>query len=144
MVTPVLRRFRREMRLATVWSAGLALVALPFVHAHAVDPWSHTGDHVHPVVVHSVFSSEPVAHYPEDPQPSAAGQALVVSHGLGYELASIHGPTPVPTVGGAVSPAGALRLVSLTRRQIQVEGSPPASVLDSSNTSRAPPVRSFF
>jgi hypothetical protein len=140
------RRFRIGMRLVTVWTAMLALSVLPFVHAHAGDAWSHTGDHIHPPVLHSVFASDEAAHPPKEPQLPASGVAFViVSHDLGHEVVSVSGPgpTPVPTIVGVVSPAGVLPGVSSTRQPSPSGASPSGRVLDVSTASRAPPFLSL-
>jgi hypothetical protein len=128
------------MRLVTMWAAMLGLSVLPFVHAHAGDAWSHTGDHVHPPVFHSVFASDEAAHPPKEPQLPASGVAFViVSHDLGHEVASVSGPTPVPTIVGVVSLAGVYPSVSSTRQPFPSGVSPSGRVLDASAAPRAPP-----
>lgn len=132
-------RVRPGMRLATVWTAVLALLVLPFVHAHAGVPWSHTGDHAHPPIVHSVFASDEAAHPLTELQRPAPGEALATApHDLGYQIEVISGTTSSPMLFEA-GEAGVLPTVSATRQPVPAEALPPPGFIEASAASRAPP-----
>lgn len=139
MVGSMFRRFRKGMRLVTVWTAVLAVSVLPFIHAHAGVPLSHTGDHAHPPVVHSVFASDEVVHPLAEPQHSAPGEALAPApHDLGNQVEVVSGMTVTPMLFEA-GKAGVLPTVSATRQPVPAEASPPPGLIETSAAPRAPP-----
>ncbi|MEW6681869.1 MAG: hypothetical protein AB1451_02970 [Nitrospirota bacterium] len=135
----MIRRFRTGMRLVTVWTAVLALSVLPFVHAHAGVPWSHTGDHAHPPIVHSVFASDEAAHPLTEPQRPAPGEALATApHDLGYQIEVVSGMA-IPPMLFEAGKAGVLPTVSATHQPVPAEALPPLGLIETSAAPRAPP-----
>lgn len=135
----MIRGFRNETRLVTAWTAVLALSVLPFIHAHAGVPLSHTSDHTHPPVVHSVFASDEAAHPLAEPQHPASGETLAPApHDLGYQVDVVSGRTIAPMLFEA-GKADVLPTVSATRQPVPAEASPPLGLIETSAAPRAPP-----
>ena len=92
MVDPMIADFRARTRHLATWLAVLALTISPLIHTHAGVAQSHAGDHAHPPMVHSVFSSDEAAHPPTEPE--SAHLTLVqtaVLHALGQGIGSLRG-----------------------------------------------------
>ncbi|HET8760715.1 MAG TPA: hypothetical protein VFN94_06585 [Nitrospiria bacterium] len=127
-----------------VWIAVFALSVLPFVHAHAGVTWSHTGDHAHPPVVHSIFTFDEAAHPPEEPDLPVHGRALAAaSHDFGHQIDLVSGATPAPTVVGVLALVGIFSSLPSIRQPVPAGVSRTVLVLGAATAPRAPPVPSL-
>src|SRR3989344_5982603 len=102
----------RTRHLAT-WLAVLALTLSPLIHTHAGVAQSHAGDHAHPPMVHSVFSSDEAAHPLTEPGRTRLTLVQTVAlHALGQGIGSLSGAsTPVVFV---LSPSAPTALIPPT------------------------------
>ncbi|OGW61992.1 MAG: hypothetical protein A2638_05205 [Nitrospirae bacterium RIFCSPHIGHO2_01_FULL_66_17] len=130
----------RTRHLAT-WLAVLALTLSPLIHTHAGVAQSHAGDHAHPPMVHSVFSSDEAAHPLTEPGRTRLTLVQTVAlHALGQGIGSLSGAsTPVVFV---LSPSAPTALIPPTPSSLFP---PPllrqsSGVSGSSITPRAPPL----
>ena len=130
----------RTRQLAT-WLAVLALTLSPLIHTHAGVAQSHAGDHAHPPMVHSVFSSDEAAHPLTEPGRTRLTLVQTVAlHALGQGIGSLSGAsTPVVFV---LSPSAPTALIPPTPSSLFP---PPllrqsSGVSGSSITPRAPPL----
>src|SRR3989338_2958338 len=125
---------RAPTRHLTTWFAVVALAMSPLIHTHA-------GDHAHPPMVHSVFSSDEAAHPLTEPGRTRLTLVQTVAlHALGQGIGSLSGAsTPVVFV---LSPSAPTALIPPTPSSLFP---PPllrqsSGVSGSSITPRAPPL----
>jgi len=89
-----------------VWLAVVATTLLPFVHAHAGTIGSHSGNHSHPPLVHSVFSPDEATHPLSEHAANNVSPAQVpFLHGLGQEMGVVPGASsPAVFFGSLFAP----------------------------------------